>query len=212
VRVLIAGLVVLCLAVAALPAWADYNNGPINGTVDAWTINFGFVLSDSFVPDGSSVTGLMFGVWEFPGDNLLSVDWSITRSELGGGTLGSGTAVTTDRFISVNQYGYDIDEITVTGLNVGVTPGNMYWLNLENAVISTGDPVYWDENSGIGCSSPGCPSEASTTATGSVPTEAFTINTGERGGTTPEPSTFMLFASGVLGMAGLLRLKFRSSR
>src|SRR4029079_4809561 len=25
-----------------------YDDGPINGTVDAWTINFGFVVSDSF--------------------------------------------------------------------------------------------------------------------------------------------------------------------
>ena len=25
----------LCLALAALPAWADYDDGPINGTTDA---------------------------------------------------------------------------------------------------------------------------------------------------------------------------------
>ncbi len=25
-----------------------YENGPINGNTDAWTINFGFVVSDSF--------------------------------------------------------------------------------------------------------------------------------------------------------------------
>jgi len=199
----IAAFALLCLLLAALPAWADYNNGPINGTVDAWTINFGFVLSDSFVPDGNPVHGFEFGAWEFSGDTMLSVDWSITRDELGGGTLGSGTAVTTDRFISVNQYGYNIDEITVTGLDVEVTAGNHYWLNLGNAVMSSGDPVYWDENSGIGCSSPGCPSEASASATGTLPTEAFTINTGEQ--PTPEPSTFLLFASGVLGAAGVLR-------
>ena len=44
----IASLVILCLCLAAIPALADsYNNGPINGTTDAWTINFGYVVSDS---------------------------------------------------------------------------------------------------------------------------------------------------------------------
>ena len=68
----IAAFALLCLLLAALPAWADYNNGPINGTVDAWTINFGFVLSDSFVPDGNPVHGFEFGAWEVSGDTMLS--------------------------------------------------------------------------------------------------------------------------------------------
>ncbi len=34
---------------AAMPAAADiYNNGPINGNTDAWTINFGYAVSDTF--------------------------------------------------------------------------------------------------------------------------------------------------------------------
>ncbi len=40
-------------------------------------------------------TGLQFGVWEFPGDTLSSVDWSITQQENGpwpSGCLGFGTA------------------------------------------------------------------------------------------------------------------------
>jgi hypothetical protein len=35
-----------------------YENGPVNGTTDAWTINFGYVVSDSFVPSDSPVQGL----------------------------------------------------------------------------------------------------------------------------------------------------------
>ena len=57
-----------------------YDNGPINGTTDAWTINFGYVVSDTFTGVGY-VDLLQFGVWEFPGDTLASVDWSITDSE-----------------------------------------------------------------------------------------------------------------------------------
>ena len=30
-----------------------YENGPVNGTTDAWTINFGYVVSDTFVPDSA---------------------------------------------------------------------------------------------------------------------------------------------------------------
>ncbi|HEY5175964.1 MAG TPA: PEP-CTERM sorting domain-containing protein [Terriglobales bacterium] len=38
---------------------------------------------------------------------------------------------------------------------------------------------------------------------GSIPSEAFTL-TGP-GGTTPEPSSIMLFGSGILGLAGVLQ-------
>src|ERR1035438_9116414 len=41
-------LTILCLMLAVAPAMADtlYDNGPYNGTTDAWTINFGFSVSD----------------------------------------------------------------------------------------------------------------------------------------------------------------------
>ena len=149
----IASLTILCLALAAVPALAPtYDNGPINGTTDAWTINFGYIVSDTFTShNGSNVTGFMFGVWEFPGDTMTSVDWSITSGENSGTVYGSGTASggsLSDSFISTNQYGYDIDKITVSGLNVALGSGT-YWLNLQNAAVPSGDPVYWDENSGV---------------------------------------------------------------
>ena len=201
-----ASLTFLCLALAAIPAMAQYDNGPINGTTDAWTINFGYIVSDSFTASGTTF-GFNFGTWEFPGDVMSSVDWSITSQENGGTTFGSGTASganLTDTFISTNQYGYDIDKITVTGLEVSTISGTTYWLNLQNAAVPSGDPVYWDENSGVGCGGAGCPSQASESAIGTIPSEAFTINPE---GTVPEPSSIMLFGSGILGLAGVLRRK-----
>jgi len=202
----IASLVVLCLLLVAVPAVAQtYDNGPINGSTDAWTINFGYIVSDTFTAPSPSISAFSFGVWEFGGDSMTSVDWSITASENGGQVFGSGTAsgkALTDTFISSNQYGYDVDLITVTGLSVAVTSGSTYWLNLQNAVVPSGDPVFWDENSGVGCGGSGCPSLASESSVGTIPGEAFTI-----GGSTPEPSTIMLFGSGILGLAGLLRRK-----
>ena len=81
----VASLTILCLALAAIPAWADYSNGPINGNTDAWTINFGYIVSNTFLccktydPSDTNVTGFSIGVWEFPGDKVLSVDWSIVH-------------------------------------------------------------------------------------------------------------------------------------
>jgi len=208
-------LSILCLALGAVSAAAQvlYDNGPINGSINGWVINFGFIVSDTFtLAANSTVGGFDFGTWEFPGDTLASVDWSITSKENGGTLYGSGTASgknLTDKFISTNQYGYDIDEIAVTGLDVGLS-GQTYWLNLQNAKVPSGDPVGWDMNSGVGCGGDngqggGCPSMASASTIGTIFSEAFTIIGG--GGTTPEPSSVMLFGSGILGLAGVLRRK-----
>jgi hypothetical protein len=227
VKMRITSLSILCLVLIASPAWAqwNYDNGPINGNTDAWTINFGYTVSDSFVAGGPTVTGYSFGLWEFSGDSLTSVDWLISTGPCSGpggcGTiLGSGTATSggrgagsggnlTDTFISTNSFGYDIDLIGVTGLNVSVTPGgspagNEYWLTLANAVVPSGDPVFWDENSGKGCGGSGCPSSAYESSVGTIPSEAFTLS---GTGSTPEPSSIMLFGSGILGLAGLVRRK-----
>ena len=157
-------LAVLCMTLAALPASAGplYENGPINGNDNGWGISGGEITSDSINlnTSRSNVYSIPLGVWEFPGDTLTSLDWSFTAQENGGTVYGSGTASgasLTDTFISTNTFGYNIDLVTISGLNVNLSAGT-YWLNLQNAQTPSGSPVYWDENSGVGCSSPGCPS------------------------------------------------------
>ena len=123
--------------------------------------------------------------------NAPAVDWSITGSENAPCPsdlcLGSGTAQVTDAFISTNQFGYNVDVITASGLNVGISGGVLNWLNLQNAVVPSGDPVYWDENSGAGCGGTMCPSSASESAVGTIPGEAFTIG-GDSLGIRPGPN------------------------
>src|ERR1019366_5160849 len=212
----------LCLALAVTPTSAQtlYSNGlctrvrayavgPGGCNTDAWTINFGYVVSDSFTVSGfSPMTGFDFVVWAIPGDRMTSVDWSVTSAEFGGTTYGSGTAATTLTLDQgLNQYGYDIQSYNVSGLDVGLAAGT-YWLNLQNAVVPSGDPIYWDENSG--------PSKASESSVGSIPSEAFDITgmctccTRPGGdtpcgaiGSTPEPCTLTLFGSGIAGLVGL---------
>jgi len=214
-RMRIASVTIFCLALAAIPALAQswsYDNGPINGSVDSWSISHSFIVSDTYIAQGSNVTGFSLGAWEFTGDTVISLDWSITSRENGGTVFGSGTAKTSggtggklvDTFVSTNQTGYDIDKITVSGLNVPELSGTTYWLNLDNAVVPSGDPVFWDENSGKGCGGTGCPSKASENAVGTIPSEAFTIG---GSGTTPEPGSILLFGSGILGLAWVLRRK-----
>jgi PEP-CTERM motif len=202
----IASLTILCLALAAVPAFAQsYDNGPINGTTDAWTINFGYVVSDTFSWSGGTLTSLNFGVWEFPGDVMNDIQVTITSGENSGQQYYTFFgAPNSDKFISTNQYGYDVDLITVSGLNANLSSGT-YWLNLQNAAVPSGDPVYWDENSGAGCKSGGCPSSASESSVGTIAGEAFTVS--GSGPSTPEPSSIMLFGSGILGLAGVLRRK-----
>jgi hypothetical protein len=232
-RLGIASLAVLCLALASASAWAgnwSYDNGPICGAApascgeNAWNIT-NYIVSDTFFIDNSvnkpTATNFMFGAWELPGDTMLSVDWSLTAAENGGTIYGQGTATggggsggtLTDTFISVNAFGYNTDKITVTGLNVEVVSGAQLWLNLQNAVESTsGDVGYWDESDGVGCGGSdgkgaNCPSLASENVLGTIPSESFTIGGTPNNGTTPEPSGIMLFGSGTLGLVGILRRK-----
>ena len=207
----IASLTLLALCLAVVPAVAQtdiYDNGAINGTADAWTINFGFTVSDSFtLGSASTVSGLSFGAWLTPGDILESAEVSITSSEFGGTSFFDGVVNFSQGGCSSNQFGFNVCTETGSFSGPALNAGT-YWLNLNNAVVNTGDPIYWDENSG--------PSSASQNSLGTIPSESFTLlggssgvsSTTSSGGTsTPEPSSIMLFGSGVLGLAGVLRRK-----
>ncbi len=199
-----------CLVSTVIPATAQtdlYDNGPSNGNIEAWTINFGFFVSDLLtLSQPATVTGLQFTAWLFPGDVLESADFSITDGEGGGRTFFAATVNFTQSGCVGNQFAFNVCTETgsITGFNLNA---GSYWLNLQNAVVASGNPVYWDENDG--------PSEASETSAGTIPSESFTIlgstgtSTTSTTGTTPEPVSLVLFGSGILGVAGILR---RNSR
>ena len=168
-----------------------YENGPVNGTVSTWQINFGFVVSDTFtvVNNFASITELSFGAWLLPGDTLTSVEVSITSGANSGTSYFDQTVNFTQIDCVTNEYGYNV--CTETGSFNGPTlNAGTYWVNLQNASVPDGDPFYWDENSGVGCHSGGCPSQASENNVGSIPSEAFTL------GGSAIPTTTSLSAPG----------------
>jgi hypothetical protein len=198
-------VLIAVLALAVIPAAAQtlYSNGPVNGTTDAWTINFGFVVSDTFtLGAASTVTGVNFYAWTFPGDVLDSAEVAITSSEFGGTTYSDQVVNFTQSACSANQLGFNVCLESSSGLAPVNLAAGTYWLNLENATVNDGDPIYWDENSGA--------SSASENSVGTIPSESFTVlgaTTSTTSGTTPEPGSILLFGSGALGLAGVLRRK-----
>ena len=189
---------VLAICLAALPVAAQqgtvYSNGPINGTTDAWEINFGILVSDSFNvgSGGSSVGGVSFGAWTFPGDVLENARVLINS----GGTVYIDQIVSfTQSSCSNNQYAFNVCTETGSFSPVNLAAGT-YLLTLHDAVVNDGDPIYWDENSG--------PSLAEENMVGTIPSEAFTV-LGAPSTSVPEPRGAMLLGSGILGLAGILR-------
>ena len=198
--------IVWLIAAATASAGTLYENGPVDDDADAWTINQGYVVSDTFTLGANSIVrGFDFTVWEIPGDTVLSVDWSLTSQANGGILYGSGTANVTSTFLYVNAFGYYIYQLGATVPGLALNAGTD-WLNLQDAVVTNGDPVYWDENSGEGCHSLGCPSLAYDSSVGTIPSETFTIE-GNQAGTTPEPDSMVLFGSGILALAAAARRK-----
>jgi len=208
-RIASLSLLALCLTLAAVPAMAQtvYSNGPTNGNTDAWTVNFGFIVSDTFNTNSAdtTITGVTFATWMNPGDVLDSAEISITSSENGGTSYFDQTVSFTQSGCVGNQYGYNVcnESGTLGGGGVNLATQGTYWLNIQNASSALGDPVYWDENSG--------PSSASENTVGTIPSESFTVlgtsttTTTTTTFATPEPNDPALLASGFVGLVFVLR-------
>jgi hypothetical protein len=145
-----------------------YDNGPINGTTDAWSINFGFAVTDNLTVQsgGATMTGMSFGAWLFPGDVLQTAEVLIGSTPFGNDIADQVVNFTQSGCVG-NQYGFNVCTASGNLTNSITLNGSTYWVTLQNAAVNTGDPIYWDENSG--------PSLASENSVGTIPSEAFTI-------------------------------------
>jgi hypothetical protein len=158
-------LTLICL-VWVYPALGQlrlYDNGPYQPNFGISAINNGNVTTDTFYLSGAGkfeITGLVFYVLEVNDLNEPStVQWSIT-DEPGKTVLAMGTSNLTileeldndNRFL---MYGYK-----VAFYPNAVLPGGTYRLSLYGLTNKWGTWGYWAMNGGVGCESPGCPSEA----------------------------------------------------
>lgn len=205
-------LTVCCLMLAVAPAVAGvYTSGPPNGTIAAPPINFGGSVSDSYVlTPPTPANALDFVYWDASNTVLLqTVDVALGSSPFGGTPETITSILSTCLFSCLpNLFGFYIMDAHLN-LEVNSPAG---WITLSNACTGpcTGTlPIGWDE-----CTpGPGCAGEAFSLPRGSpyevaqtsIPAESFTLSV--PGGTTPEPSSIILFGSGILGLAGVLRRK-----
>jgi hypothetical protein len=197
---------------ASASAAVLYDNGPINGTIDAFTLNFSYALADSFtLSKTSTVTGVNFGVWAFPGDTMSSIDWGITSTP--NSFPVDGTASVSNSPAGSNGFGYSLLEESFSTGSVVLGPGT-YYLALQNAAVSNGDPIYWDQNDGpsvawhntLGYLSDGGCGGLNQSGQGTC-SESFQIL-----GTTsavPLPAALPLFAGGLGGIGILSRWRKR---
>ena len=196
-------LAVCFLAVSGIPANAIdvlYNNGGGSEYLQAWDISGSNMASNQFTCSFSTCNTqiLEFDATPTPGTDATTVNWSITSSPLGGGsTFASGTSALPQ------IYACDPDGVVcLFDINFATAlSGGSYYLNLTgvdaplgwatashplngNNAYSIIDGVEMDNIAGMG----------------------FKIE----GTSTPEPGSVLLFGSGLLGVAGMLRRRFLS--
>jgi hypothetical protein len=202
----------LWLMMTTIPAFAGvvYNNGPDPGNIHGWEISDGYAVTDSFtLTSATTLSYFEFSEWVLPGDRPTYVTFAITSQPFGGTTYVVGYPFLGVESSSTNSFGYTQDVvITVDPLHLQL-PAGTYWLQLYDATTEVGQPAYWGENDGQGCTSPGCPSLAYENDVGSIGSESFDM-VGTPSGT-PEPSSIVLLASGVIASIGVMRRKGRPS-
>jgi PEP-CTERM motif len=199
-------LTICCLMLAVTPAMADvtlYTNGAFNGAINAYNMGYGFAVSDSFtVPTNSDIETLSIVYWDNITDGsdiLTSVDMAISPFPLP--STGFQTIAATNTFLEINAFGYALYQADFTFTSIPWSGAG--WVTLQNACTTGGcsdgiAAAFWDENDG--------PSQAVQNTLGVIGSEAFSLD-GTVGTTTPEPGSLMLFGSGLVGLASMLRRK-----
>jgi PEP-CTERM motif len=222
IRIATLSLTILCLALTAYAGTTTfYNDGGIDGNDNGFyitgpsfpnpagsfqDISNGFIAAASGAPNQ-----LEFGEWVLSGSTPTSIGYEIGTTAFGT-DLGFGTVTQNSSnsvFLFTNGFGYGIYDVTIPVTSGAMTAGNTYWVSLSNAA-NTGSTQSgaWDIPNGGSGGPATCNFRQSGTNYGScgLGGESFTL-TGQSQSTTPEPSSILLFGSGILGLAGVLRRK-----
>ena len=217
-RIATLSLLVLCLALAA--SAQIYSEGPIDGNDNAFFVtgpnlpNFlGSVqdISNGFVAANSGAPGVLeWGEWSVGAPTSFSYELGSAAfgTDIGSGTVGQTAGNSTLLF--TNGFGYGVYDVKVGITSAAMTAGSTYWLSISNATDASNDGTQgWDIPNGGSGGPATCNFRQSGTNFGNcgLGGESFTLSGGTPPPNTPEPSSIMLFGSGILGLAGVLRRK-----
>jgi PEP-CTERM motif len=212
-------LTILCLALTASAGTAFFNDGGIDGNDNAFFVtgpnfpNFlGSVqdISNGFVSAATgNATHLEWGEWSVGTPTSFSYELGTTAFGGGGQTFVQDSTNTTLLF--TNSLGYGVYHVSVDINPFAMTAGNTYWLSISNATDAANDGTQaWDIPNGGSGGPATCNFRQSGTNYGDcgLGGESFTLTGGAPPPPgTPEPSSILLFGSGILGLAGVLRRK-----
>ena len=213
-------LTILCLALTASAGTTFYNDGAIDGNDNGFFItgpSFPNIagsfqdISNGFVSAASgNANTLEFGEWIANGITPSSIGYELGTSAFGT-DLGSGTVAlnaSNSHFLFANGFGYDIYDVTIGITPAALAAGNTYWVSLSNATdAGNSGTEAWDLPNGGSGGPATCNFRQGGTNFGDcgLGGEAFTLS--GCCGPVPEPSSIMLFGSGILGLVGVLRRK-----
>ena len=179
-----------------------YSNGPIDGSINGWTISGASKVTNSFtVTYGTNIGSASFGTWAQAGVTPNQVYWTIGTSAFGA-QISSGTSSVLNTVVSTHQAGTVYDSlITLSGY---LTPGT-YYFTLQNATSTPGSfPIFWDQNNG----SSSAESDSSGTIT-TINSESFTIY--QDNVIVPEPSSVVMGVSGLSLLTWISRRRKKSA-
>jgi len=130
-------------AVDSLKADVVYDNGPINGTLEAWTISGIFSVSSSFMaPVSATLTAATIGLWADA--TPASLSWSIGTTAFGA-EISSGTAPLSST-LTGSAFGFLVFESSFD--IAGVVGAGTYYLTLSGGSDFNQEFLFWDINNG----------------------------------------------------------------